>query len=67
MADHKLEGPGSAERLERLQRRFRQTSRRWSGAARWQTWQALARTFLAWFAGLALFAVVTLAIADALL
>ena len=67
MADRKLEGPGSEERLEAVRNGFRRTSRRLSNRDRLDAWAAMGRTFLVWFAGLTLFAVATLLIADALL
>jgi len=66
MAKGELEGPGSAERLERVRNGFRQTSRRWRRGARLKRWGALARTYVVWVAGLAVFAVATLALSDAL-
>ena len=67
MAKGELEGPGSAERLERIRKGFRQTSRGWRRGARLKHWGALARTYLVWLAGLAVFAVATLTLSDALL
>lgn len=66
MADRRLEGLGSEERLKAVRKGFRQTSRRLRKRERVDGWVATGRSFLMWFAGLALFAVATLLIAEAL-
>ncbi|PQZ78630.1 hypothetical protein CQ035_11070 [Brevundimonas sp. MYb46] len=67
MADRKLEGPGSEERLKAVRKGFRRTSQRLHGRSKLAAWAAMGRTFFVWFAGLALFALATLLITDALL
>ena len=64
MMGRKLEGPGSAERLQSVKSGFQRASRRLRWRDRARGWGALSRAFAAWLVGLTLFALAAILLAD---